>query len=223
MKRTFFCWGTLLTVLIFVTANLSAQITIPGIGQLIAKVIQAIDLRIQRIQTQTIGLQEAQKELENTMSALRLGEIRDWVQDQKDLYDEYFQELWKVKTILSDYHKVAEIVQRQKDILSEYQQAMALFRQDAHFSATELTQMEAVYNGIISESGKNLDALVTIINSFTVQMSDQRRMEIIDGAARGMDKSWRDTQTYSNENAMLSLQRSSDENEYEFLKKIYGL
>jgi hypothetical protein len=214
---------SLMIILTFAAPQARSQVTIPIFGQLVAKVLQAIDLGIQRIQTKTIGLQEIQKELENTMSALRLGEIKDWVQNQKDLYDEYFQELWKVKTILSDYHKVSEIVQRQKDILATYQRAMALFRQDAHFSTAELTQMESVYSGIIGESVKNLERLTTVINAFTVQMSDQKRMEIIDNASKGIDRNYRDIQIYTNENAMLTLQRAGDANDYQLLKKIYGL
>lgn len=63
----------------------------------VKKVIRAVDLQIQRIQTKTIWLQEAQKTLENAMQKLHLDEITDWVQKQKDLYSEYFDELWKVK------------------------------------------------------------------------------------------------------------------------------
>ncbi|HNU47553.1 MAG TPA: conjugal transfer protein TraI, partial [Bacteroidia bacterium] len=60
----------------------------------IKKVIKAVDLKIQRLQNKTIWLQNAQKTLENKMSQLKLTEIRDWVQKQKKLYEDYFQELW---------------------------------------------------------------------------------------------------------------------------------
>jgi hypothetical protein len=200
-----------------------AQDPVTIIKEGVTQVIKALDLQIQRIQTQTIWLQEAQKEVENALSALRLDEIRDWVQQQKDLYAGYFQELWQVKVILSSYNKVETIVQRQKDILAGYQQAMALFRQDKHFTVQELEQMEAVYAGILAESGKNLEQLGLVINSFITQMPDEKRMSIIDDAAAGMDKNYRDMQVYTNQNAMLSIQRGADENEIKFLKKIYGL
>src|SRR5450631_3079284 len=53
-----------------------AQDPITIIKEGVTKVIKAVDLQVQRIQTATIGLQEVQKEVENTMSALRLDEIR---------------------------------------------------------------------------------------------------------------------------------------------------
>ena len=64
------------------------------IRQGIVKVIRAIDLKIQRLQNETIWLQNAQKTLENTMSKLKLDEISDWVERQRKLYGDYFQELW---------------------------------------------------------------------------------------------------------------------------------
>ena len=67
------------------------------IRQGIKKVIIAVDLKIQRLQNKTIWLQNAQKTIENTMSKLRLDEIGDWVERQRKLYADYFDELHKVK------------------------------------------------------------------------------------------------------------------------------
>src|SRR5437870_4123075 len=87
-----------------------AQLAIAEIVQAgIKKVIIAIDLKIQRLQTKTIWLQNVQKELENTMSQLHLDQITFWVQQQKDLYQSYFDELWKVKDAIITYHKVKQI------------------------------------------------------------------------------------------------------------------
>src|SRR6187455_1317755 len=69
----------------------------------IKKVIKAVDLQVQRIQNKTIGLQNAQKALENKMSKMKLDEIRDWVDKHRKMYDDYFKELWKVKTMLTHY------------------------------------------------------------------------------------------------------------------------
>jgi hypothetical protein len=222
MRRNFFI-GLLGLWCCCAVTDARAQVTIPIFGQIVAKVVQAIDLKVQRLQTATIGLQEAQQEAENVMSALRLDEIRGWVQEQKDLYANYFQELWQVKTVLADYHKVKEIVQRQKDILAAYQRAMALFRQDKHFTAAEIAQMEVVYGNLLDESGRELDRLEEVINPFGMQMGDQKRMEIIDGAASRQNRDYQDLEDFTIEEELLSVGRAGDEQEYEFLKKIYGL
>lgn len=200
-----------------------ATAQIPVVSQIVGAAVRAADLAVQRLQTETIVLQEAEQALQNAMSELRLEEIANWVDDQRSLYAEYFQELATVKAVITDYHKVKEIIQRQEDIVSAYNQGLARFRQDKHFSAVELEQIENVYAGILTESGKNLAQLVMVMESLAMQMTDQQRLAIIAGAAAGMDRNWRDLQVYTNANELVSLHRAQDENDYLFIQKMYGL
>ncbi len=212
-----------MTVVMGPADRAAAQPVVSIITKGITKVIRAVDLEVQRMQTKTIVLQEAQKELENAMSELRLGEIQDWVEQQKDLYAEYFQELWEVKGVLSGYHRVSETIQREEQILAGCQQAVKLFRQSGHFSSTELGLIVRVYGGMLSESAKNLDVLLKAIQPYAFQLTDQQRLVMIDAAAHDMDRTYRDMQVYTNENQLIALQRASDENDYNTLKKMYGL
>jgi len=189
----------------------------------ISTVIRAVDLQIQRLQTKTMGLQEAQKVLENIMAATELDEIRDWVQQQKDLYGEYFAELAAVKAVIADYHRLKEAVARQEAILKLYQQGLGRFRQDVHFSGAELAHIEAVFAGLLSQSEQNLERLVRATAVGAFQMTDVERLTLIDGAADGIDANYRDLQNFSQQTQLLSLQRAQDENDYFTLLKLYGL
>jgi len=214
--------GVVVGVLLVVSAG-KAEAQIDIITQIISTAVRAADLVVQRLQTETIILQEAEQELQNAMSAVQLDDIANWVDDQRSLYAEYFAELGQVKTVISGYYKVAEMVDRQKQILAAYERGLALFRQDTHFSVAELEQIETVYGGILTESGKNLSQLMMVLQSLTTQMTDEQRMAIIDGAAAGMDATYRDLQAYTNGNELLSLQRAQDENDYAVVKQLYGL
>ncbi|HSZ85501.1 MAG TPA: hypothetical protein VK787_05690 [Puia sp.] len=202
----------------------NAQIEIAEIiKEGVTKIIKAVDLKIQRLQTQTIWLQNAEKELENTMSKLKLDEITDWVEQQKELYQEYYNELWQVKEIISDYDKVKSIIQLQEKILSEYQSAYALFKQDKNFTPSEISYMSNVYSGILNESLKNVDQLLLVINAFVTQMTDGQRMNIINNASRNMQKNYNDLKQFNSQNIQLSLQRAAENNDVESVKKLYGL
>lgn len=213
----------LITITVLLTTKTHAQDIISIITGVTDKVIRAVDLQVQRIQTRTILLQEAQKELENTMSALRLGQIQDWTEQLKDLYANYFQELWQVKDVLSTYHKVAEAVSREELILAGCRNATQLFTAQTHFSTAELQHIVSVYTGILTQSSQNLDGLTTAIQAYALQMTDQQRLADIDAAAAGIDRNYADMQRYTNENELIALQRASDENDYLTLKKMYGL
>ena len=156
----------LICVLFFGSVHMvSAQVVIL---EVIKAVINAADLVVQQIQNETIVLQNAQKELENFMSELQLNDITGWVQKQKDLYQEYYNELATVKEIISDYDKIKSIVQMQSRIVSQYQSAYALFKQDKHFSTTEIDYMYNVYSGILDESLKNLDQALLVVNALVI-------------------------------------------------------
>jgi hypothetical protein len=219
------CVGIVMLVFSFSMSTVShAQIPISQIiTEGIKKVIKAVDLQIQRLQNETIWLQNAQKKLENTMSKLKLDEISDWVERQRKLYDDYFQELWKVKAAISNYHRVKEIIEMQLHIVKEYKAAYALFKQDKNFTPEEIVYMYKVYTGILDESLKNLDQIYVVINSFATQMSDAKRMEIINASATEIQKNKDDLQRFNNQNKILSFQRAAESGEIEITKKLYGL
>jgi hypothetical protein len=221
--------GLRLMVMIFCISALPCQQThaqipiIDIITEGVKKVIMAVDLQIQRMQNQTIWLQNAQKEMENILSETKLTEISDWVQKQKDLYGDYFNELWQVKDAIEYYHRIEEIIDKQVKLVSEYQSAYALFKQDEHFSPDEIDYMGKVYTGIINESLKNLDQLSLVVNSMTTEMADEKRMQIINSAGDAMDENYDNLKSFNSQNMMLSLQRSKDLNEVTVVKQLYGL
>ena len=204
--------------------NANAQIPIMEIiKQAITKVIVAVDLKIQRLQNKTIWLQNAQKVLENKMSEFKLTEISDWVEKQRAQYANYFDELWRIKAALAYYQKVKDIIEKQLQLVNEYKGAWALFKQDKNFTADEMDYMQEVYNGMMDESIKNLDQLSLVINAFVTQMSDAKRMEIINEVDHNLDENLNDIREFNNQNKMISLQRASEKGDIETVKKLYGL
>ncbi len=189
----------------------------------IKKVIKAVDLQIQRNQNKVIWLQNAQKTLENTMSKLKLDEITGWVDKQKTLYKDYYEELQKVKAIVSYYKRIKEITEKQVRLVEEYKRAWGLFKQDKHFNVDELSYMQLVYSGILDESVKNLDQIFIVINSFQTQMNDAKRLEIINAAADRIDVNYNDLKMFNQQGIVMSLQRAKAQNDVDVVKKLYGL
>ncbi|WP_456264499.1 conjugal transfer protein TraI [Flavobacterium plantiphilum] len=201
-------------------------VAFPVIGLIkaaVKKVIKAMDLRIQRLQNKTIWLQNAQKKIENTLSKLKLNEISDWTQKQRDLYRDYYEELAKVKSIITYYQLIRDVAQKQVRLVNEYERAWKLFQQDSHFNETELDYMQKVYSGILDESVKNIDQIFLILDSFTTQMSDAKRLEIINAAAHQIDVNYNDLMLFNRQNVLLSLQRAKTAHEVETVKRFYAI
>lgn len=213
-------------LILFISLSLQSNAQFP-IAEIIKagikKVIVAVDLKIQKLQNKTIWLQNAQKVVENQLSKLKLTEISDWANRQKELYREYFDELRKVKQALTHYHRVKDIIEDQVAMVSEYKAAWTLFRQDRNFSADELNYMSGIYTGMLNEAAKGIDQLLLVVSSFTTQMSDAKRMEIINAAAAAVEQNFLDLKDFNNQNKMLSLQRSAARGDIEYIKKLYEL
>lgn len=203
------------------TQQSHAQIGI--IREILIKIIKAIDLAVQKVQNKTIWLQNAQKALENTMSKLKLDEISGWVEKQRTLYKDYFEELQKVKNIIAYYQRIKDLTQKNILLVDAYKKAFALFKQDQHFTSAEIAYMEKVYSGILEQSAKNIDQIFIVLNSFSTQMSDAKRLEIIDGAAEQVDKNYADLVQFNTQNKLLSLHRSKDQQDVDVVRALYGI
>lgn len=223
MKRLLAVVGLSMCCMFLPIQETKAQIPIVDIIKAaVKKVIKALDLQMQRLQNKTIWLQNAQKTLENKMSQLKLNEIKDWVEKQRKLYDDYFQELWKVKAALAYYKRVKDIIERQVQMVNEYKGAWAIFRQDKNFTPEELDYIYNIYSGMMDESLKSIDQLFMVVNAFTTQMSDAKRLEIINTVSDNLEQQYVDLKDFNNQNKMLSIQRASEQGEIEYVKRLYG-
>lgn len=215
----------LVSMLTFTTSHksYSQTVIIDAIKEAAKKVIRAIDLQIQRIQNHTIELQNIQKQLENTLSKLKLDEIANWTERQKQLYQDYFDELWRVKAILTYYRQFNDIISKQKQLFEEYKQAYLLVSRDKNFSQAELEYIYGVYTGILDASVNDVDDILNLMKSFTVQMSDAARLELVSKTSDAIDEHLSVLRQFNQHNQLLSLQRAKSQDEINIVKKLYGL
>lgn len=213
-----------ITLFVSLPKDANAQVAVAEVIKAgVKKVIRAVDLKVQRLQNEVIWLQNAQKILENQLSKLKLTEIADWTGKQKELYGKYYNELWEIKAAITYYKRIKDMTEKQVAIVDEYRWAWALFTKDTHFTSEEITYMETVYAGILDASIKNLDQILLVAGSFKTQMSDAKRLEIINAAADQMDTNYTDLKKFNTQNSLLSIQRAKSADEVTVLKELYGI
>lgn len=215
-----------LVVFIFPLTGQNVQAQIPVVSLvtgIIKKVIIAIDLKVQQLQNQTIALQNAEQQLENNLHLNSLNDISGWLGKEKDLYQNYYQELAQVKKVIADYDEVKNVISRQKQLVSEYQNANALFHRDAHFSTSELQYMGTIYDGILEESLRNLEAVMTAVSAVSTQMDDAERWLRIDNAGKAMQTNLNHLRQFNRQNVLLSLSRSRDQQDRASVQRLYGI
>lgn len=225
IRKTFFIIliGTITLTVTPVQRAESGIAILEIIRQGVKKVIKAVDLMIQRLQNKTIALQNAAKVLENKLSKLKLNEIAEWTERQRQLYKKYYDELWKVRNTIAAYKRIKQILERQEQIIDEYRFTWRMINQDKNFTREEIDYMYRVYTGILNESVYNLDQILLVINSFKTQMTDAKRLEIINKAGDQIEQNYADLKQFNNQNIQLSMNRAKDEHEVLVVKKLYGL
>jgi len=193
------------------------------INTAVKKVIVAADLEVERMQTETIEAQNAEKALENDMQQSELSGIAGWVQQQRDLFAAYYQELRQVKNVIAAYEEVKAMIDKQAKIMAGYRQVYAALRQDKHFSVDETGHALAVLAGIAGQSAQNIQRLTLVVTSLLTQMDDAARLRLIDETGNDIDRNYSDLAQFSQQSFQLSLQRARDANDIAVTKALYGI
>lgn len=222
MKKKVLTW-TLCLLMVLASTQPSQAIVWVVVKAAVKKAIKAVDLAVQKQQNKVIWLQNAQKTLENTMAKLKLDEISDWTEKQKDQYKKYYDELRKVKVIITYYQRLRDLAQKQNQLLMEYQRAWNIIRNDPHFSAEEIADISKNYRAILNEAAQQVEGIVNIISSFHLEMSDSKRLEMINQTAEQLENNFRFLLRCKQENGMISYGRAKNQQDAAGIKQLYGL
>jgi hypothetical protein len=193
------------------------------INAAVKKVIVATDLEVERMQSETIDAQNAEKSTENDMEQSELSGIAGWVEQQRELFAEYYQELREVKNVIATYEEVKAMIEKQGRIISGYRQVYSVLQQDKHFSAVEVSHALSVLSGIAAQSAQNISRLTVVVTSLLTQMGDAARLRLIDETGNDIDRNYMDLAQFSQQNFLLSLQRAKDANDIAATRALYGI
>ncbi len=106
--------------------------------------------------------------------------VKNISQGNFSIHEVFIDGLMLVSPEVRKYRRVADIINYQKDILSEYKAASKRLRSADVFNANELDYLSAVYTSLFSQSLDNLDELTIVITANHLRMNDEERLKAID-------------------------------------------
>ena len=151
----------------------------------------------------------------NTIKSIKNGDLLQ--------HGNYFTSLVTVNPQIKKYKKVADIIAMQISIAKQSGNSIKSFRNNRHFTPTEINYLQDVFNTLLSDCAKNLDELLNLITNGNLQMKDDERIEAIDKIYLDMKDKQQFIRAFSNNAAGLSIQRSNEENDIIISKKLNGL
>src|SRR6188768_2076532 len=107
--------------------------------------------------------------------------IRDISENNFSLHKGFLDGLMEVSPVVKKYKRIADIISYQLRIVKISKAAYDKFKLDKNFSVDEIKGIANVYGRLLNEGLKCLDELIMVITAGELRMSDDERLQAIDG------------------------------------------
>lgn len=151
----------------------------------------------------------------NTISDIKKGEF--------NLHKDYFNSLKTVNPKIKNYSKVADIIALQVNIIKIYKEAAKQLKQSRSFNAGEINYINGVFDRLMDDCAKTIDALITVTTSGELEMKDDERLKQIDALYSDMEDKYTFVQGFSNEAKLLAASRIREQNDIQTSRALNGI
>jgi hypothetical protein len=144
------------------------------------------------------------------------GSIKQIAQGNFSLHQSFLDGMMLVSPEIKKYHRVADIVAYQRDLVKTYKSAFEHFKAGGSFSAPELAYLGRVYQELFEQSLGDLDQLFMVITNGKLGMTDEERLGSIDRIFEEVSDSLEFLRHFNGQVRMLELQRVNE------IKDVHG-
>lgn len=180
--------------------------SIDPVSLLLAKAIKAVDLKVQRLQNETLVLQRLQQVSEQELAKVKLDEIGNWQEQLSALYAGYFAELKEVKPVISSGATVKSILALAEQVLSEYRK----FPKKAEHTT-------------LFHHSKELRRMLAIVLSNQLSMKDAERFQMLYTLRDAMSRCLNRMQTLNQQEMLLVEKEMQLKRDVNDVKRLHGI
>jgi hypothetical protein len=139
-----------------------------------------------------------------------LSDVKDIVNGNFDLHKAFLDGLMAVSPTVKNYVRVADILQAEYTIVSEYKSGFSRFKASGHFTADEISYISNVYSSLVSRSLDYLNQLTIIITSNQLRMGDAERLAGIDRIYTGISGNLAFLRRFNGATSVQDVQRAKE-------------
>lgn len=184
--------------------------TLDPVSLILSKAIKAIDLKVQRLQNQTLVLQQAQQQAEHQLSKQKLEEIRSWHRQLSDLYTGYYAELKQVKPMISGGATVRQILALHKQIIA------------VNGKSQKVPSTKPRFNAILNQSRELVQTLQLVLTG-QVASKDAERVAMIGSLKDAMQECLNNMQSLHEQEAEILSDTKRKQADLRFIKRLYAI
>jgi len=149
--------------------------------------------------------------------------IRDISKGSFDLHREFLDGLLAVSPVVKQYKRIADIVDMQVRMVSEYKQAWGRIWSEGRFNPGEVEAIGNWYSGMLGGAAQALNSLTMVLTDGRIRANDGERINQIDELYSGMRGRWMALQAFNGQVGWLSAQRGFASTENSGLRKLFGI
>jgi hypothetical protein len=149
--------------------------------------------------------------------------IKSISQGTFSLHKTFLDGLLAVSSAVSGYSKVADIINKEAQLVEEYQRSNKYLQGSGQFTSAELGYFLTVYNNLIQNSLKNVSELLMVVTAGELRMSDGERLATVDRIDGNISGQLSFLKRFDNLAAVQAAQRQQSVNDQSILKALYGL
>lgn len=149
--------------------------------------------------------------------------IKDISKGNFNIHQIFLDKLMQVSPVVKRYKRVADIIQCQLQLLTEYKTSLRRFKGSDLFNSSEVNFIVEVNKNLFNISIKNLNELALVITAKQLRMTDDERIATIDRIYKDISDQLIFLRSFNSENSALALQRKLELQEIKVSKKLNGL
>lgn len=148
--------------------------------------------------------------------------VKDLSQGNFNLHKTFLDGLLQVSPTVRKYHKIADIIRLQQQLIADCKKSLRSRSASALFSNDELGYLEKVYADLIDRSKKNLEELLLVITANQLRMNDEQRLAAIDRIYADVDHKTTFLRHFNQNGTLLQNQRQRAMTENQHLQKLFN-
>lgn len=149
--------------------------------------------------------------------------VKDLTEGNFTLHEAFLDALLQVSPSVRNYKRVGDIIEYQIRLVEGYTVASERFHTSSLYNQNELAYIDKVYGRLFTESLRDLEELTMVLTSGQARMSDNERIEIIDGIYESMQDKVLFLKEFNNEASVLGLQRAKEKQDVAAMRLLSGI
>lgn len=149
--------------------------------------------------------------------------ISDLKEGVLNVHSDHFQSLKAVNGRIGNYSRVVDVIAMQVKVITTCKDALKGMKRSGAFNNDEINYASGVYNRLLEDCLKTVEALIAVTTSGELAMKDEERLKQIDNLYADMQSKYTFANAFSDEVSLHAAARVREQSDIQTTKVLHGI